>query len=154
VFHRKPEPRLPSGGILWQPAELKTENRKRKTSAGFTLFEVMIAMGVFAIAVVSLAMALQTSVQAALDARQASLSRMQLESRLSIAMADPPTNGRRVIEARDNNGIRIEETLEPYEAKTTNGVLVPGLWKLKITAGTGERGTKDKDTAEILIYKP
>jgi len=114
----------------------------------------MIAMGVFAIAVVSLAMALQTSVQAALDARQASFSRMQLESRLSIAMADPPTNGRRVIEARDNNGIRIEETLEPYEAKTTNGVLVPGLWKLKITAGTGERGTKDKDTAEILIYKP
>lgn len=129
-------------------------NKLAKMRDGFTLFEVLIAMGVFAIAVTGLAMALQSSVEAALEARQRSLARMQLESRLSIAMADPPASGRRVVEARDNNGIRVEETLEPYEAKTTNGMAVPGLWKLKIVAGSGDRDSKDKETAEILIYKP
>ena len=74
--------------------------RKRKTAFGFTLFEVMIALGVFMIAVTALVVALQTSVQAALEARKRSLARMQLESCLSIAMADPPINGRRIIEAR------------------------------------------------------
>jgi hypothetical protein len=67
-------------------------------------------------------------------------------------MADPP-NGRRVIEARDHQGIRVEETLDPFEAQTTNGVPITGLWKLKITADFGsDRG--GKESAEILIYKP
>ena len=128
--------------------------RKRKTAFGFTLFEVMIALGVFMIAVTALVVALQTSVQAALEARKRSLARMQLESCLSIAMADPPINGRRIIEARDNNGIRIEETLEPYEVKSTNGTIVPGLWTLKVIADSDDKNSSFKETAEIIIYKP
>ena len=128
--------------------------RKRKTAFGFTLFEVMIALGVFMIAVTALVVALQTSVQAALEARKRSLARMQLESCLSIAMADPPINGRRLIEARDNNGIRIEETLEPYEVKSTNGTIVPGLWTLKVIADSDDKNSSFKETAEIIIYKP
>ena len=119
----------------------------------FTLFEVLVALGVFAIAVTGLAMALDSAVQAAFEARERALARIMLESRLAAAMSDPPLNGRRVIEARDNNGIRVEETLDPFEAKTTNGTLIPGLWKLKITAGSG-REKADAESAEILIYKP
>ena len=114
----------------------------------------MIALGVFMIAVTALVVALQTSVQAALEARKRSLARMQLESCLSIAMADPPINGRRIIEARDNNGIRIEETLEPYEVKSTNGTIVPGLWTLKVIADSDDKNSSFKETAEIIIYKP
>ena len=119
----------------------------------FTLFEVLIALGVFAIAVTGLAMALDSAVQAAFEARERALSRIVLESRLSAAMSDPPVNGRRVIEARDNNGIRVEETMDVFEAKTTNGTPVTGIWKLKITADFG-RGKKGQETAEILLYKP
>jgi len=132
---------------------LKTENRKRKTSSAFTLFEVLIALGVFAIAVTGLAMALESAVQAAFEARERALSRIVLESRLSAVMSDPPANGRRVIEARDNNGIRVEETMDAFEAKTTNGTPVTGIWKLKITADFG-RGKKGQETAEILLYRP
>jgi len=135
-------------------SSLNTENRNQKTSPAFTLFEVLIALGVFAIAVTGLAIALESSVQAALEARQRSLARMQLESRLSIAMADPPRNGRRIIESRDNKGIRVEETLEPCEIRTTNGAVVPGLWTLKIVVGGGERTAKEIETAEIILYKP
>ena len=101
-----------------------------------------------------MAIALETAVEAALEARQRSLARMQLESRLAVAMADPPTNGRRIIEARDNNGIRIEETLAPFEAKTMKGTPVRGLWKLKVVAENAGADGKGKETAEILIYKP
>lgn len=121
---------------------------------GFTLFEVMIALGVFAIAVTGLALALDSAVQGALEARHRVLARIELESRLSEAMADPPMNGSRVIEARDNNGVRIEETVEPFEAQTTNNVIITGLWKLKIMADWGEREDKGKETADILIYRP
>jgi type II secretory pathway pseudopilin PulG len=121
--------------------------------AAFTLFEVLIALGVFAIAVTGLALALDSAVQAAFEARERALSRIVLESRLSAAMSDPPINGRRVIEARDNNGIRVEETMDVFEAKTTNGTPVTGIWKLKITADFG-REKMGRETAEILLYRP
>ena len=122
-------------------------------SSAFTLFEVLIALGVFAIAVTGLAIALDSAVMAAFEARERALARTVLESRLSAAMSDPPANGRRTIEARDNNGVRVEETMDPFEAKTTNGTLVTGLWKLKVTADWGRRD-RSKETAEILLFKP
>ncbi|TSA35699.1 MAG: hypothetical protein D4R65_03785 [Verrucomicrobiaceae bacterium] len=140
-----------------RPSDAKRPNSAFRSPpsefAAFTLFEVLIALGVFAIAVTGLAMALDSAVQAAFEARERALSRIVLESRLSAAMSDPPVNGRRVIEARDNNGIRVEETMDVFEAKTTNGTPVTGIWKLKITADFG-RGKKSQEKAEILLYKP
>ena len=124
-----------------------------KGNIGFTLFEVLVALGVFSIAVTGLAIALDSAVGAAFEARDRSHSRMLLESRLAAAMSDPPLNGKRVIEARDNHGVRVEESLEVFEAKTTNGVAVPGLYKLTITAEFG-KGRSGRETAEILVYKP
>ena len=123
------------------------------SQSAFTLFEVLIALGVFVIAVTGLALALDSAVLAAVEARERALARVVLESRLAAAMSDPPANGKRVVEARDNNGIRIEESLDPFEAKTTNGTPVAGLWKLKISAEFG-RGRAGRESAEILIYKP
>ena len=119
----------------------------------FTLFEVLVALGVFAIAVTGLAIALDSAVVAAFEARERALARMVLESRLSAVLSDPPLGGSRVIEARDNNGVRVEETMEKFEAKTTNGVPVTGLWKLRVIADWGRRD-KSKETAEILLFRP
>lgn len=124
----------------------------RSPPSAFTLFEVLVAMGVFVIAVTGLALALESAVQAAFEARGRALCRVALESRLAVAMADPP-NGRRIIEARDNHGIRVEEALDPFEARTTNGTPITGLYTLKITADFGSLGA-GKESAEILLYKP
>ena len=119
----------------------------------FTLFEVLIALGVFSIAVTGLAIALDSAVVAAFEARERALARVVLESRLSAVLSDPPLGGSRVIEARDNNGVRVEETMEKFEARTTNGVPVTGLWKLRVIADWGRRD-KSKETAEILLFRP
>lgn len=122
------------------------------TNRAFTLFEVLIALGVFAIAVTGLAIALQSAVDASLMARQRALSRVVIESRLAMAMSDPPLDGRREIEARTNNGVHVLETFEQAEIQTTNGTLLPGMWTLKVTADW--KGGAGKETAEILLYRP
>jgi len=122
------------------------------TNRAFTLFEVLIALGVFALAVTGLAIALQSAVDASLMARQRAMSRVVIESRLAMAMSDPPLDGRREIEGSTNNGLHVLETFEQAEIQTTNGTLLPGMWTLKVTAD--RKGGASKEMAEILIYRP
>ena len=124
-----------------------------RQSGAFTLFEVLISLGVFAIAVTGLAIALDSAVMAAFESRERALARMVLASRLSALMRDPPVTGSRTIDARDNNGVRVDEIMEKFEAKTTNGIPVTGLWKIRITADWGRRD-KRQETAEILFFRP
>ena len=114
----------------------------------FTLFEVLIALGVFAVAVTGLALALQSAVDAALNARSRMLARTMIESRL----ANPPLDGRREIDGRTNNGIHVLETFEQAEIRDTNNAILPSMWRLKVTAEPARGGTKE--IAEILVYRP
>jgi type II secretion system protein I len=122
------------------------------TRRGFTLFEVLIALGVFAIAVTGLAIGLQSAVEAALSARQRALARFVIESRLAAAMTDPPLDGKRTIDGSTNNGISVVETFEQVELQDTNGQIIPGMWKLHVAAEFGRDPTKEQ--AEILVYRP
>lgn len=118
----------------------------------FSLFEVLIALGVFAIAVTGLAIGLQSAVEAAISARERSLSRFVIESRLAAAMTDPPLDGKREIDGRTNNGVSVLETFEPVELMNTNGQILPGMWKLRVTAKSTR--SEVEETAEILVYRP
>lgn len=122
------------------------------TRRGFTLFEVLVALGVFAIAVTGLAIGLQSAVEAALSARQRALARFVIESRLAAAMTDPPLDGKRTIDGATNNGISVVETFEQVELQDTNGQIIPGMWKLQVAAEFGREPTKAQ--AEILVYRP
>ena len=122
------------------------------TRRGFTLFEVLIALGVFAIAVTGLVIGLQSTLDAALTARQRALARFVIESRLAAAMTDPPLDGKRAIEGRTNNGVSVLETFEQVELQDTNGQIIPGMWKLQVTAEFGR--DRAKEQAEILVYRP
>lgn len=119
---------------------------------GFTLFEVLIALGVFAIAVTGLVWALQSAIEASLSARERLFARTALESRLASAMANPPLDGKREIDGRTNNGLSVVEIFEPAEIQNTNGEVLPGLWRLRVTTSNGR--TKAEESAEILIFRP
>jgi len=118
---------------------------------GFTLFEIMIALAVFMLAVVGIAKAIDSALQGGIEARRRTQCRQQLESRLSYCLADPPLTGQpRVIEANDNHGVRVEETLEPYAAQNAKGQEIPGLKKLVIKTKAGNQS----DSADILLNHP
>ena len=122
----------------------------RGSRKGFTLFEVLLALGVFALAVTGLVIAIDTTLGAALEARQRSLCRAELESRLAYCLADPPVLGTRSLTAEENHGFRVEESLTPWAAKTARGTELGGMQKLTVTVTKGTQS----DTAEILLYRP
>jgi Prokaryotic N-terminal methylation motif len=123
----------------------------RNDSSAFTLFEVLIALAVFMMAVTGLAIALNTALGVALEVRQRSACRAELESRLAYCQAIPPAVGStRVLEASKNHGVKVEETLVPYAAKNRKGLAVEGLKKLTIKTTSGTQ----VDTAVILLNLP
>ena len=123
----------------------------RNDSSAFTLFEVLIALAVFMMAVTGLAIALNTALGVALEVRQRSACRAELESRLAYCQAIPPAVGStRVLEASKNHGVKVEETLVPYAAKNGKGLAVEGLKKLTIKTTSGTQ----VDTAVIILNIP
>jgi len=118
---------------------------------GFTLFEVLIALAVFMLAVTGLAIALNTALQAALEVRQRSFCRAELESRLAFCQAVPPPVGStRVLDASKNHGVKVEESLVPWPMKNGRGLEIAGLKKLTIKTTSGNQ----TDQAEILLNLP
>lgn len=123
------------------------QNNSSLIRGGFTLFEVLLALAVFAVAVVGLITALNTAMEAALEVRHSSLLRQELESRIAYRQAIPLDGEKFVLEAKDNHGIRIEETLLPYSVKNKDGVDLQNIKKLTITA----KMDRQSDSASILV---
>jgi prepilin-type N-terminal cleavage/methylation domain-containing protein len=119
----------------------------QRRSGGFTLFEVLIALAVFAFSVAGLVMSLDSIVKAVLETREHAFSRLGLESRLAYNLADPPISGDRTI---TENGITFTEGLTPVEIADANGRAIPNIYRLKITS----QYEKTSDSAETLLYLP
>ncbi len=121
-----------------------------KQSYGFTLFEVLIALAVFALAVTGLAIALESIVQTALETRQRTLSHMELESRLAYNMVDPPIQGERTLSAAENHGFEVIESATPEEIEDGEGHPLQAIYRLKIISKMGNA----THSLETLIYHP
>ncbi len=125
--------------------------RLQNPAGGFSLFEILIALGIFALAFMGLALALDSAISAGLEARSTSRMRAELDNRLAYSMAQPPDPGvPRVIAAKENRGVEVEETLEPFLAKNREEEDLPGLWLLKIKVTMDD----SEQTAETLLYNP
>ncbi len=128
-------------------SNLDLKKRATGCTQGFTLFEVLIALAVFMLAVTGLAVALNTALQVALEVRQRSFCRAELESRLAFCQAVPPPVGStRVLEASKNHGVKVEEFLIPWPLKNGKGLDVQGLKKLTIKTQSGNQ----TNSAEII----
>ncbi|MFZ4115551.1 MAG: type IV pilus modification PilV family protein [Chthoniobacterales bacterium] len=119
----------------------------KKGSKAFTLFEVLIALAVFAFSVAGLVMALDSMVKAVLETRERVFSRLSLESRLAYNLVDPPVSGDRTL---TNHGVTFTESLTPLDLTDVHGNEIRGIYRLKITS----EYEKITDSAEILLYRP
>ena len=125
-----------------------TALRLQTKKKAFTLFEVLIALAVFALAVAGIIIALDSIVQGALEARQRVLSRLELASRLAYNMVDPPLSGDRTVTSPQ--GITTTESLTPEDLKDGQDHVITGVYRLKISSQYGT----STDSAEILLYHP
>ncbi len=122
-----------------------------KAARAFSLFEILIALGIFALAFMGLALALDAAISAGLESRSLSRMRAEMDNRLAFCLAQPPNPGvARVIDAKENRGVAVEETLEPFLSRNREDEELQGIWLLKIKVGMDD----DEQTAETLLYIP
>lgn len=126
----------------------------RENEKGFTLFETIVALGVFVLAALGLAQAIQGAIDVAILARDRALTRTLLESRLAYNLVDPPRPGApRKVEIDGPPALRFEETLIPHTTATNaKGRNLADLYELTILATP--QGAGEPEKISILMHRP
>lgn len=121
---------------------------------GFTLLEVMLAVMIFAIAVLGLLTALQSSVDAASSFNREAAITLSLQNRLvEIEQGEFPGAGLER-EGPDEMGVVYTREIEPLALVNRRGRTLPRLYRVKLTAAWGSEEDEDNMTAEVYVYRP
>ncbi len=125
-----------------------------KERAGFILFEVMIAIAVFAIVAISLATAMNSTIAASnyLD-RQASI-RHGLDSILHEALRKPKRKEMAFEYHDELLGVRYRTVIEELKFTNFEGDSLKGLYTLRASASYTEDGEEREEIAERYVYRP
>lgn len=124
--------------------------------AGFTLLEVLVALGMFVLAVGGLAFALDGAFAASNYLRREVEIRQQIESLLDEAMALPVAALEQGREAGpDVLGVRYAIIAEPtIEFRNKDDEELAGLWRITVTADWTEQGEKQTWRESFLRFQP
>lgn len=122
----------------------------------FTLLEVLIALGMFVLAVGGLALALDRAFSASILLRREGEIRQQIESLIDQAMALPIDRLQQGIESGpDELGIKYSSSAEPVEDLVNKDQeTLGGLWKITVRAAWEESGEDQEWKEEFLRYQP
>ena len=110
----------------------------------------MIAVGIFAFAVVGLAYALNMILSTEKESRFEQDVRQLVESRLAEARADQMLPGTIALPSTIQN-IELVRTIEPSTWINRHGAELPNLYRVEITAT--QQG-QEILTSEIYVYRP
>ena len=121
---------------------------------GFTLTEAIVALGIFAFAVVGLGLALDRVLETSQMARQETHARQLIESRLALIQARPALEAGVQSQPATERGVALREEIEEVSATNVDGEALVGLWTVRLTATWKEGGTEAEQVAEIVVYKP
>lgn len=117
---------------------------------GFTLLEVLMAVGVFAFASVGLLMALQTSLTGAQQTQRDSEVRMGLSNRLAKMSVGPL---RPVEDDEVENDVKYHIVVGREEVTNEERSLLRGFWRISVTAQWTDSGGPQEWTASHLVYR-
>jgi prepilin-type N-terminal cleavage/methylation domain-containing protein len=117
----------------------------------FTLLEVLVAMGIFALAVLGLLHALNVTVDTARDIARQKEIRRNVESRmarLSGVTLNPFSA------TTENAGVRYTEEVRPEPIKSQNLTVIPGYWIVKVRADWRDGADERNWSVSHLIWNP
>lgn len=115
---------------------------------GFMLLEIVIAVGIFAFAVVGLATAMNRLIDVELVSREDVRIRMEIDSRLAEARLAELTEGATDLGV-DTTGIRYRLVISPLDWRNINDEPLNGLFLLKVSALSGD---EEIQSAEVIAY--
>ncbi len=125
----------------------------RKYRQGMVLFEVLLALSIFALVAFSLVVALRTTMDAAKRRNEIDTAMRGIENQLALLHA-----GRVLPEEKDlpddGSGVRYHITIEYEQMKDQKNVSLTGMYRATVTAKwTSGREPEDRSAGE-LIYQP
>ncbi len=120
---------------------------------GFILFEVMIAIAVFAIVALSLATAMNSTIQASNYLDRQTAIRHGLLSMMDEALRKPKRQEMRFEYEDEALGVKYRSELEEMRFTTYEGESVRNLYTLRIRAFYVEDGEEREEVAERYVYR-
>lgn len=120
------------------------------------MLEVLIALGMFVLAVGGLALALDRAFSASIILRRDGEIRQQIESLIDQAMILPIDRLQQGIESEtDALGVKYSTIAEPVEDLVNKEQeTLGGIWKITVRAAWEEGGRDEEWKEEFLRYQP
>lgn len=134
-------------------ATIRSACRARRAPGGYLLFEVVLALTVFAFAMVGLVVQLERGI--------ASSGKMERDQRIRIALeavlneVKEQEIGEMVSDRVDDQfGVTFATRVEPQVLENADGESLQDLYKLTATATWSEGGEELTEIAELTLYRP
>lgn len=120
---------------------------------GYILFELVLALGIFAVAVLGLAKALNQALETANLLKRDQIIRIGMRNFLEEVRRKPLTE--MSMSSMDATyGINYTSTTEPVSLKTTSGSTLSDIYNLTIKATSSFNDVPQEDTLSVYVYKP
>lgn len=131
---------------------------KRLPRQGFTLLEVILALLIFSVAVVSLVGAINNMGNASNEARRTREVQAQLETLILEITRRPPQEivaGQRSYEKTTSQGaVDYRIAMAAVDLTNQDGQPVQGIYSIKADARWTDGGHKEALSAESMVYPP
>jgi Tfp pilus assembly protein PilV len=125
----------------------------RRNGGGYILFELVLALTIFAIAVLGLAKSLNQALETANLLRRDQIIRIGMRSFLE-EIRNKPIAQMSTSKMDTTYGISYTSTTDTVSLKTTNGSVLSDMYNLTIRATSSFDGVPQEDTLSVYVYKP
>ncbi|MDB6005516.1 MAG: hypothetical protein JWR15_2503 [Prosthecobacter sp.] len=127
-------------------------NLQRRTR-GYILFELVLALTIFAIAVLGLAKALNQALETANLLKRDQIIRIGMRNFFE-EIRNKPLAQMSTTQMDTTYGITFTSSTEALSLKTTNGNILSDMYNLTIHATSSFDGVPQEDTLNVYVYKP
>jgi hypothetical protein len=120
---------------------------------GYILFEMVLAITIFSLAVLGLARSLDQALTAANMLRRDQIIRIGMRSFLEEVRRKPLTE-MSMTYLDPTYGVTYTSTTEPVSLRTTSGSTLSDLYNLTIKASSAFNGVPEEAQLNVYVYKP
>ncbi len=130
---------------------MKTPSHRRRS--GYILFELVIALTIFAIAALGLARALNQAAETANLLKRDQIIRIGMRNFLEEIRRKPITE-MSTSQMDTTYGVTYTSSTEPVSLRTTSGGTLTDIYNLTIKATSSFDGVPEEATLNVYVYKP
>ncbi|HBJ87856.1 MAG TPA: hypothetical protein DDZ88_29155 [Verrucomicrobiales bacterium] len=142
-----------AGAISSNSSFVTRHSSFRRKGGGYILFELVLALGIFAIAVLGLAKSLNQALETANLLKRDQIIRIGMRNFLEEIRRKPLTD-MSTTTMDTTYGVTYTSFTEPVTLRTTSGNNLTDIYNLTITATSSFNDVPEEATLSVYVYKP